>query len=88
MAGVAPLNVIVPIVVDTENPEPVTVTEMPTRPCVGDRVIVDVVTVKVVEAVSAGTVPTLLPARTTVYVPAATDGTLNVHVNVPVAEVV
>jgi hypothetical protein len=32
VAGVAPLKVIVPIVVRTENPEPVTVTEMPTMP--------------------------------------------------------
>jgi hypothetical protein len=54
--GVTPLNVIVPIVVDTENPEPVTVTEVPTGPWATDRVIVGVVTVKVAEAVSPGTV--------------------------------
>ena len=50
--------------------------------------IVDVVIVKVVEAVSAGTVPTLLPARMTAYVPGVIDGTVNEHVKVPVAEVV
>jgi len=67
VAGVAPLNVIAPIVVgETENPEPVTVTEMPIMPWMGDRVIVGVVTVKVAEAVSAGTVPTLLPDTVTV----------------------
>jgi len=86
--GVAPLNVMVPIVVRMENPEPVTVTEVPTEPWAGDNVIVGVVTVKVADAVSAGTVPTSLPDRTTMYVPAATDGTVNVHVKVPVAVVV
>ena len=49
MVGVAPLNVIVPIVVSMENPEPVTVTEVPARPWTGDRVIAGVVTVKVAE---------------------------------------
>ncbi len=49
--GVTPLNVIVPIVVRTENPEPVTVTEVPTGPWVVDRTIVGVVIVKVAEAV-------------------------------------
>jgi len=86
--GVAPLNVIVPIAVDTEKPEPATVTEVPMRPWLGDKVIVGVVTVKVAEAVSAGTVPTSLPERTTAYGPDAMDGTVNVHVKVPVAEVV
>jgi len=32
-----------------ENPEPVTVTEVPARPWTGDRVIAGVVTVKVAE---------------------------------------
>ena len=32
VVGVAPLNLIVPIAVDTENPEPVTVTGVPTGP--------------------------------------------------------
>jgi hypothetical protein len=49
--GVAPLNVIVPILVLTEYPVPVTVTTVPTAPEVGDRVIVGVVTVKVAEPV-------------------------------------
>jgi len=86
--GVTPLNVIVPIVVRTENPEPVTVTEVPCGPLVGDRMIVGVVTVKVAEALSAGTVPTSLPDMTTVYGPDTIDGTVNVHVKVPVAVVV
>jgi len=47
---VPPAMVIEPIVLLTENPEPVTVTEVPTAPEVGDRVIVGVVTVKVAEA--------------------------------------
>ena len=88
VAGVTPLKVIVPIVVRTENPEPVIVTEVPTGLCVGDRAIVGVVIVKVAEAVSAGTVPTSLPDMYTMYVPTVSAGTVNVHVNVPVAEVV
>ncbi len=64
--GVAPLNVIVPTVVDTENPEPVTVTEVPTGPWMGERTIVGVVTVNVAVAVSAGTVPTSPPETVTV----------------------
>ena len=86
--GVTPLNVIVPIAVDTENPEPVTVTVVPAGPWVGDRVIVGVVTVKVAEAVSAGTIPTSLPDKTTVYGSDTIDGTVNVHVKAPVADVV
>jgi len=67
VAGVAPLNVIVPIVVgETENPEPVTVTEVPAGPWVRDREIAGAVIVKVEEAVSAGTVPTSLPDIVTV----------------------
>ena len=50
--------------------------------------IVEVVTVNVTVAVSAGTLPTLLPDRTTAYGPAPTDGTVNVHVKAPVAEIV
>jgi hypothetical protein len=86
--GVTPLNVMVPIVVDTENPEPVTVTEVPCGPFVGDRMIVGVVTVKVTDAVSPGTVPTSLPDRTTVYGPDTIEGTVNEHVKAPVPEVV
>jgi len=44
-------------------------------------------TMKEADAVSAGTDPTSLPDRTTVYVPAAIDGTLNEHVKEPVGEV-
>jgi hypothetical protein len=55
------LNVIVLMVVETENPEPVTVTEVPIGPWITVRVIMGVVTVKVAEAVSAGTVPISLP---------------------------
>ena len=62
VAGVAPLNVIVPIVVgETENPEPVTVTVTPVGPWIGDRVIVGAVTVNVADAVSEGIVPMSLP---------------------------
>jgi hypothetical protein len=43
--------VIEPIFVLTEKPVPLTVTEAPTAPEVGDRVIVGVVTVKVAEPV-------------------------------------
>jgi len=53
VVGVTPLNVIVLIAVDTENPEPVTVTEVPTGPWVRDKEIAGVVTVKVAEAVFA-----------------------------------
>jgi hypothetical protein len=88
VAMVPPAMEIEPISVLTEYPVPVTVTEVPIGPEAGDRAMAGVVTVKVVEAVSAGTVPTSLPDTTTVYVPAATDGTVNVHVNAPVAEVV
>ncbi len=80
--------VIEPISVLWENPAPVTVTKVPTGPWVGDTVIVGAVTVNVAVAVSAGTLPTSLPDRTTAYAPTATDGTVNVHVKVPVAEVV
>jgi formaldehyde-activating enzyme involved in methanogenesis len=88
VVGATPLSVIEPNVMLTENPEPVTVTEVPTGAWVTDRAIVGVVTVKVAEAVSAGTVPTSLPDTTTVYGPVAMDGTMNVHVKAPVAEVV
>jgi hypothetical protein len=83
VAGVAPLNVIVPIVVRTENPEPVTVTEVPTAPEVGDRVIAGVVTVKVAEAVFA-----LASVAVTVLPPAVEDGTTKVAVKPPAAVVV
>ena len=66
VVGVAPLNLIVPIAVDTENPEPVTVTGVPIGPWVRDRVIAGVVTVKVADAVSRGTVETSLPEIVTV----------------------
>jgi hypothetical protein len=48
---VPPAMVIEPIFVLTEKPVPLTVTEAPTAPEVGDRVIVGVVTVKVAEPV-------------------------------------
>jgi hypothetical protein len=83
-----PLNVIVPIAVDAENPEPVIVTEVSFGPWVGDKVTVGIVTVKVTEAVSPVTVPMSLPDKTTVYMPGEIDGTVNLHVKVPVAEVV
>ena len=84
VAGVAPLNVIVPIVVRTENPEPVTVTEVPTAPEVGDRVIAGVVTVKVAVPVSE-----LASVAVTALAPEEVeDGTTKVHVKVPVEDVV
>ena len=85
VAGVAPLNVIVPIVVgETENPEPVTVTEVPTAPEVGDRVIAGLVTVKVAVPVSE-----LASVAVTDLAPEEVeDGTTKVAVKVPVADVV
>jgi hypothetical protein len=82
------LNVIVPIVVDRENPEPCTVTETPLGPWFGVNIIAVGVTLNVADAVSPVTVPTSLPDTTTVYVPGEIDGTVNVQVKVPVAEVV
>ena len=81
VAGVAPLNVIVPIVVRTENPEPVTVTEVPKRPWTGDRVIVGSVTVNVAEALFE-----LASVAVTVLPPAVEEGTTKVAVKVPVAD--
>ena len=84
MAGVAPLNVIVPIVVRTENPEPVTVTVVPTAPEVGDKVIAGFVTVKVAEPVfelASVAVTALAPEE-------VEEGTTKVAVKVPVADVV
>jgi len=51
VAIVPPAIVIEPIFVLTENPVPLTVTEVPTAPEVGVRVIAGVVTVKVAEPV-------------------------------------
>ena len=59
VAGVAPLKVKVLMGVDTENPLPVTVTLLPTRPCVGDRVIVGVVTVNVADFTTEPSVYTI-----------------------------
>jgi hypothetical protein len=82
VAGVAPLNVIVPIVVgETENPEPVTVTEVPTAPEVGDRVIAGMVTVKVADAVFE-----LASVALTVLAPAVEEGTTKVAVKPPAAD--
>jgi hypothetical protein len=47
------LKVIEPIAVFTENPEPVIVTEVPSGPWVGDRVMVGVLTVKLAEVTTA-----------------------------------
>jgi hypothetical protein len=86
--GVAPPKVIVPIVVRTENPVPVTVTLVPTTPELGVRVILGLVTVNVAVAVSEGTVPISLPETVTTWPANVSVGTVNVHVKVPVAEVV
>ncbi len=81
LAGVAPPNVIVPIVVRTENPEPVTVTVVPTAPVLGDRVIAGVVTVKVADAVFE-----LASVALTVLAPAVEEGTTKVAVKAPKAD--
>jgi DNA-directed RNA polymerase beta subunit len=73
--------------VETENPVPLTVTETPEGPCVGLIMIAGTVAVNVAEAVSAETVPTSLPLATTGWAPLE-DGTVKVHENVPVADVV
>jgi hypothetical protein len=65
VAGVTPLNVIVPIVLVGVNPVPWTVTVTPWGPWLGVRVIDGTVTVKAEEAVSPVTVPTSLPETTT-----------------------
>jgi len=63
----------------------VTVIEIPFGPWVCEREIAGVVIVKVADAVS---LPPSLPVATAEYPPAASEGTLNVQVKVPVAEVV
>ena len=70
---VPPEIVMDPIAVLTEKPAPVTVTEVPTLPLVGARVMLGVVTVNVVDAVSD---PPSFPVITTVYPPAAIEGTV------------
>ena len=70
---------------DTVNPLPVTVYVAPTGPCVGKTVIAGTVTVNVravVEVLVATSVPT------TLYGPADSLGTANVHANPPVEFVV
>jgi len=81
VTGAAPLNVIVPIVVRTENPEPVTVTEVPKRPWTGDRVIVGSVTVNVAEALFE-----LASVAVTVLAPVVEEGTTKVAVKAPAAD--
>jgi hypothetical protein len=85
LAGVAPLNVKELIEVLTENPVPLTVTVIPVGPWAGVSVIVGVVMVKVAVAVSD---PPSLPVATALWLPAASTGTMKVHENVPVADVV
>jgi len=63
----------------------VTVTVMPFGPCIGASVIAGTVIVNVADAVSE---PPSLPVATTVYAPAASDGTVKVQLKVPVADVV
>ena len=81
--GVAPLNVMVPIVVRTEKPVPLTVTVVPTGPWMGDRVIVGVVTVNVADALFE-----LASVAVTVLPPAVEEGTTKVAVKPPAAVVV
>jgi hypothetical protein len=83
VAIVPPAMDIEPIVVLTENPEPVTVTLVPTGPEVGLRLIEGVVTVKVADAVFA-----LASVAVTVLAPAEEAGTTNVAEKAPVADVV
>jgi len=66
VAIVPPAMDIEPIVVLTENPEPCTVTEVPSGPWFGVNVMAGTVTVNVADAVSPITVPTSLPETTTV----------------------
>ena len=67
-------------------PEPVTVIpEVPAAALVEDSEIAGAVMVNVVEAVSA---LLSLPVAVTVYPPAELDGTVNVQLKVPVADVV
>ena len=68
------MKVRVPMGVFTENPLPVTVTLVPTIPCVGDRAIVAVVTVNGAKLMTAPPVYTI-----TKYEPAdVPDGTVTV----------
>ena len=85
MPGVTALKVKVLIALDGVYPDPVTVIEIPCGPCVCERVMVAVVIVNAAEAVS---LPPSLPVATTVYPPAERDGTVNVQVKAPIAEVV
>jgi hypothetical protein len=83
VAIVPPVMEIEPILVLTENPVPVTVTEVPTGPEVGDRVIAGVVTVKVADAVFE-----LASVAVTVWAPAVEEGTTKVAEKAPKADVV
>ena len=83
--GVTALKVKVLIAVVGVYPDPVTVIVIPFGPWVCERAMVGIVIVKVVEAVS---LPPSLPVATTVYGPAASDGTVKVQEKVPVALVV
>jgi len=83
VAMVPPAIEIEPIVVLTENPEPVTVTEVPTGPWASDRAIAGVVTVKVAEALLE-----MVSVAVTVLAPAVEEGTTKVAVKAPAAEVV
>jgi hypothetical protein len=69
---------------DSENPVPDTVTVAPFGPWPGEAVIVGVVTVNDAVAV----VPVAPSVPMTLYGPADSLGTLNVHVNAPVGLVV
>ncbi len=80
---VPPAMEIEPIVVLTENPEPLTVTTVPIGPWVRDKTITGVVTVKVAEALFA-----LASVAVTVLAPAVEEGTTKVAEKVPAADVV
>ena len=84
VVGVVPLNVKVLIVVLGVNPDPVTITVVPTGPCLGARAIAGVVIVNVTGLAD----PPSLPAATTGYTPTAIDGTVKVQENAPDALVV
>jgi len=84
-APVAPELIDVETTVPSVNPVPETVTDTPFGPCIGVSVTAGTVTVNdtaVVDALVATSSPT------TLYDPADSLGTLNVHVNVPLALVV
>ena len=65
----------------SQNPEPLTITDVPVGPLVGERVTVGPLTVKLADAVSA---VVAVPVTVTTYVPAATLPTVKLKCGSPV----